>query len=133
MATCPQNPRTTAHKGTQQEPPSPPNNENTAAEIEEQAMSLIGQMLRLMSYGVSLSTLLEQEQQSSLGTPVMEVHLSSALLAMVSLSMSTSDLLRTYIRTWKHLLPTTLSDGVESELLPECDALIEMILEVAHN
>jgi len=76
-------------------------NDKTDDEIEETVKLLTGQLLRQMSYCTSLRQLLDTEQQFNLGTPVMEVHLSSALLAMVSLSMSTSDLLKTLLYTWR--------------------------------
>lgn len=133
MSEWQENAKTTPPQETPLELTSPPNNENTAAEAEEQAMLLIGQMQRLMSFSVSLSTLLEQERLSNLATPVMEVHLSSALLAMASLSMSTSDLLRMYTLTWKHSLPTMLSDGILNYFLPECDRLIEEMLILAYD
>lgn len=125
----PQNGKTTPPQGTQHERASQSNNESTADAAEEQVRTLIGQLLKLSNLSVQYAELLESEQQSSLGTPVMAVHLLSGLSGMVSLLMSTSDLLRTYTHIWKHLLPTTLSERVEEELLPHIEELVEELME----
>lgn len=129
----PENPKTTPPQEMPPESQSQNNNGNTDAEIEEQARSLIGMLLKQALFIAQLLPLLEEERLSNLGTPVMEVHLSSALLAMVSLTMSTSDLLKTYSYTWKASLPISLSEDRIADTLFEVHLLIEETLSVIHD
>lgn len=129
----PENQRTTPQQEMRQENQSQSNNENTDDAAEVQTKLLIGQMLKLSSLSVQYAELLDAEQQSNLGTPVMEVHLLSGLSGMVSLLMSTCDLLRMYTHTLRHLLPTTLSENIEEELLPATDELISELMDTLGN
>lgn len=129
----PENRKTTPQQETQQESQSQSNSENIGDAAEAQIRLLIGQMLKLSSSSVQYAELLDAERQSSLATPVMEVHLLSGLSGTVSLLMSTCDLLRTYTHTSRHLLPTTLNDSIENELLPSMDDLISELMDTLGN
>jgi len=122
------NPTTTPPQETQHEPKSPPPNESTADEVEGTLKLLTGQLLKQLCYLTSFQMLLVEERQSSLGTPVMEVHLSSALLAMASLTMSMCDLLRTYLYTWRDLPPISLNEAAIFETLWRAEEIIDEVL-----
>jgi len=128
-----ENPKTTPQQETQLELPLPNSSEDTEETVEEMVTQLTGQLYRQTTFCASLVQSLEWEQQYSLGTPVMEVHMSSALLAMVSLTMSTSDLLRTYIATWKASLWISANRAHIESILDQTDALIAELLEAAHQ
>jgi len=113
---------------TQHELALPHSNENTDEEVEETVKRLIGLTLAQSLSLDALLTSLELARQYSLDIPVTEVLTSSALLATVSLLMSTSDRLRTLTCISPPCLPTMLSEAILEELLPNTDAFIEEAL-----
>lgn len=99
-----------------------PNSEPAGAEIEEMARRLIGQLLTQASFICAFAMFVEEVAQSSLVTPVTEVHLQSAFSVMESHITNMCGHLKmlTYTyKDWPTTLPSKESVVVMAETIKE--------------